>query len=133
MEEWIRWEPVNDLSGKYYLDSWSWPEEGLLIGLSNEKKAKKIQILFAGTIGSFRYINESFCFKICGNLSEKYGDEFYKNWSFFKIENSEYLKLMSDSSHGWADRFHFKHFCIVGGDEIIDIVVNSDPEVTVKK
>lgn len=129
MEKWIRWEPLKDLSGKYYLDSFVWPEEGLIIELSNENKGKKIQILFDGSIDAFRYTNESFCFKIFGDLSKQYGDDFYKNFSFFKVTNSEYLKWLSEKSLTWSNQFPFMHFCILGGDEVIDILARYEPIV----
>ena len=133
MEEWTRWQPSKNLPGKYYLTSWSWPQEGLLIELSSEKRGQKIQLLFDGTIGSFRYTNESFCFNVFGKLSKKYGGDFYQDWSFFKINNSEYLKWMVENSDEWADKFDFVHFCIIGGDEMIDIIANDEPKVKIIK
>ncbi len=129
MEEWIRWEPIKDLSGKYYIDSLAISERGLIIQLSDHDKVKKIEILFDSAIDGYRYTNESFCFKIFGDLSQKYGTEFYKDFSFFKITNSEYLKWLSEKSRTWSDQFPFVHFCILGGDEVIDVLARYEPEV----
>lgn len=115
------------MSGKYCLDAFLWPEEGLIIKLS--KGEQKIEILFDGYIDAFRYTNESFCFKIFGDLSKQYGDDFYKDWSFFKVTNSEYLKWLSEKSHTWSDRFPFIHFCIFGGNEVIDILAQYEPKI----
>jgi hypothetical protein len=62
-------------------------------------------------------------------LTEKYGREFYKNWSFFKVTNSEYVKWLSEKSCAYADEFSFTHFSIVGSDEIIDVLARYEPTV----
>lgn len=41
MEKWARWEPIKNISGKYYMDSFAWKEEGFVVELINEKKEKK--------------------------------------------------------------------------------------------
>ena len=66
-------------------------------------------------------------------MSQKYGSDFYNNWSFFKVQNSEYLQWLANKSHGWSDSFSFTHFCILSGDEMIDIVTNYEPEIKVIK
>ncbi len=33
MEQWTRWEPIQGLEGKYYLESFTWKEEGFFIEL----------------------------------------------------------------------------------------------------
>ena len=133
METWVRWELNRALMKKYYLDNVSWPDKGLLITLRADNNEQVIEIFFNDSIDAFRYTNESFCFKIFENLTKQYGDDFYKNWSFFKVQNSEYLQWLSNKSHGWSDSFSFTHFCILGGDEIVDIVTNYEPEVKVVK
>ncbi len=131
MEEWTRWEPINGLSGKYYLDYFSWSEKGFIVELISERKKERIQILFDEYIDAYRYTNESFYFKLAGDLSDKYGDDFYGNWSFFKVTNSEYLKWLSEKSCTLSDQMHFVHFCILGGDEVIDIINNDEPKVKI--
>lgn len=129
MEKWTRWEPTSRLSGKYYLETVVWLEKGLIIKLSQGDQ--KIELLFDGYIDAFRSTNESFYFKTFSDLSKQYGDEFYADWSFFKIANSEYLKWLSEKSCTWSDQFPFIHFCILGGDQIVEILVQYEPIVTV--
>ena len=133
MEKWIRWDLSEALLTKYYLDSLSWPDKGLSLRLRAANNEQIIEILCNDSIDAFRYTNESFCFQIFENLSKQYGDDFYKNWSFFKIQNSQYLKWLSDKSHGWSDGFSCTHFCILGGDEIIDIVTDYEPQIKILK
>ena len=130
MEKWTRWEPVSGLSGKYYLDSFAWSEKGFIVELIHAKKEEKVQVIFSNYIDAYRYTNESYYFKLFGDLSQQYGDDFYADWSFFKITNSEYLVWLSEKSCTWSDQLHFVHFCIMGGDEVLDIVTNYEPQVT---
>lgn len=131
MEQWIRWEPIQGLEGKYYLDDFSWSKKGFIVELIHEKKDEKIQILFDNYIDAFRYTNESFYLTILDNASPKHETRFYANFSFYKITNSEYLVWLSKQSAEWSDLFNFTHFCILGGDEVIDIVTNYEPKVTI--
>lgn len=131
MEKWIRWEIKEALNESYYLDDLSWPDTGFKIKFRAESDKQKIEIFFDESIDAFRYTNESFYFKLFGDLSDKYGSGFYKDWSFFKVENSEYLEWLSTKSRGWSDEFSFTHFCILGGDEVVDIVTNYEPQITI--
>ncbi len=127
MEEWTRWEPKQNIIERYYIDFFGMVGENwdFVIKLHNDEQ--KIEIRFDGMVASYKYTNESFCFRIFGELSEKYGGDFYSNWSFFKINNSEYIKWIIEKSY---DSEEFMHFCIVGGDEVIDIIANHEPTVT---
>lgn len=129
MEEWVRWQPLEKLSGKYYLESITWSEQGVIIILSDKSNTQKIEIRFENFVDAYRCTNESFYFLVFSDLSKQYGTEFYKDWSFFKINNSEYIQWLSIKSATWADQFSFTHFSIFGGDEIIDIVARYEPEI----
>lgn len=128
-ESWIQWRPLDNLSGKYNLDSLMHIEEGLVLRLSLGVDCKKLEIRFEHQIDAYRYTNDSFCFKVCGDLTKKYGLEFYAEWSFFTITNSDYLQWVSKNSQGYADAFSFIHFCIVGADEIVDVLARYEPIV----
>ncbi len=131
MEQWTRWEPIQGLEGKYYLDSFAWLDKGFVIELIDSKQEKKIEILFYYFIDAYRYTNESFNFKVLDNASEQDDVNFYRNFSLFKVTNSDYIAWLSDRSCGWSDGMNFIHFCILGGDEYIDIVTNYEPIVTI--
>jgi hypothetical protein len=130
-EEWTRWEPIKGISGQFYLDSLAFSEEGLSIELSNKLNFKKIQIKFNNPIDTYRYTDESVCFGIFGDLSKKYGNDFYSTWSFFKINNSEYLQWLSEVSGKSINSLPFIHFFIKSSDEIIDILSPHEPEVKI--
>ena len=131
MEEWIRWEPMKGLEGKHYLSSFGWSEKGFMVELMNFAKGKKIQILFCWYVDAYRYTNESFNLKILDNASQKDDTNLYGNYSLFKVKNSEYLAWISDKSCTLSDNMNFIHFCILGGDEYIDIIAGYEPKVTI--
>ncbi len=131
MEEWIRWQPLKNVSGKYYLESVIWSERGVIIVLSDELNLQKIEIQFENFVDAYRSTNESFYSVTFSDLSSRYGADFYKEWSFFKIQNSEYVQWLSKKSATWADEFLFIHFCILGGDEIVEIVARYEPTVKI--
>lgn len=131
MEEWTRWEPTQDLSARFVIDALTLSHDGLIVKLSAENSTKKIEIIFDDSLDGHRYTNESFCFKIFSDLSDRYGTEFYRSWSFFIITNSEYVQWLSQKSFGYAGEFSFKHFCIVGDDDILDIVARYQPTVRI--
>ena len=129
-EEWVRWEPIKDLSGKYSVDSVIMGEKSLTIGLSSEcNPTKKVEVRFEYAVDAYRYTNDSFCLKVCTDLVAKYGKEFHGNWSFFKVDHSEYFHWLSGKSCAYADEFPFTHFCIVGSDEIVDVLARYEPMV----
>lgn len=131
MEEWTRWQPVQGLLEKYSIDSLLFSYDGLTIKLSAQNGAQKIEICFDDTVDSFRSINKKFTSAIFKNLSDKYGDNFYKDSNFFIIKNSPYLQWISRNSNGVSDQFPFVHFCILDSEKIIDILACYQPIVKI--
>lgn len=129
MEKWTKWEPVSGIFGRYYIDFFGMvgDEWDFVVRLNDQHQAQKIEIKFTGVVTSYRYTNESYCFGVFGDLSKKYGDDFYSDWSFFKIIGSDYVQWIIDKSYDSG----FIHFCIIGGDEMLDIVATYEPEVRI--
>src|SRR5688572_26128240 len=130
-EQWSRWEPVANLKGKFFIEDLRLFHEGLVIQLCAQQNDTKIEILFDGSLAAYRYINESWCFNIFGELGNRYGDDFYVYWSFFKINNSNYVKSLSPISAGTSESTSFYHFSILGDDEIVDILATYEPTIKV--
>lgn len=133
-EKWYRWEPANNLSKNYYIKSITDSvEDKFKIILSDaENSNKKILISFAHGVDAYRCTNESFTFLTIDSLEKTYGTDFYSNWAFFKVEDSEYLKWISKQSYGVYDgsKFPFTHFCILGVDAVVDIINTYEPTIT---
>jgi len=131
MEEWARWEPLQGLSGGFSIKELQMSHVGVRIVLFNENSGIKIEIWFDGPTYAYRCTNESLCFGIFPALGVRYGHDFYIKWSFFKISNSEYLEWVASKTTGSIDDYPLDHFCIVGNDEIIDVLANYEPSVRV--
>lgn len=130
-ENWVQWNPLKGIVGKYDVDRVSMDERGLIIQLYSENNiTKKVEVHFSYTLDAYRYTNDSFAFNICGDLSQKYGVDFYGTWSFFKVTNSRYLQWLSEQSCAYSNEFTFTHFSFIGTDSIVDILARYEPAVT---
>lgn len=130
-EKWSRWEPINNLSKKYYVESItdSITDGFKIILINDQNPEKKVLLSWPNTVYAYRSTYESFTLLTLHNLSENYGTEFY-DWTFFKIENSEYLKWISEQSYEITESLNFIHFCIYGTESMVEILDNSEPTVT---
>lgn len=128
--EWIRWEPIQGLAKRYDVDFILDGQDGLVIRLySDNISDKKVDIIFEHYVDAYRHTNESFCIDVVHKLSQKYGSNFYSDWRFFQVKNSEYLHWLSKESSGYSDMFPFIHFCIIGVDSIVDVLARYEPTV----
>ena len=131
-EIWHRWEPIKaDLNGNYYIDLVEQSHNGFRILLEQEDTAQKIEILFTGLVLAYRGTEEGVRFHLFTLLSEEYGTEFYAQWTFFKVENSSYIKWVSGECYGVVDNLEPMHFVIMGLDLVLDIVASYEPQVTI--
>lgn len=130
-EQWMKWEPIKGLSRKYDVDFiLDGKEGGLIIRLYDDKgKSKKIDMIFKNYAISYRHANESFRIKVIYDLEKKYGKDFYGDWTFFKVLNSEYLHWLSEESCHIYEGISFTHFCILGADSIVDVIASYEPLV----
>lgn len=129
-EQWVRWEPIQNLAQRYSIESISDTLDGFKIVLFEENaEQNKLQIFFDNSVDAYRSTYESFRQKIINDLHEKYGQSFYVNWSFFKINNSSYVQWLSEESYGITDMIGVMHFSIVTKEEIVDIIACYQPDV----
>ena len=100
-ENWQRWELGSQLSLKYYIDSISDRVDGFRILLSDANdESKKVEVLFEDSVHAYRSTDESYRQSTINNLDERYGTEFYGDYTFFKVSNSEYIHWLSLQSYG---------------------------------
>ena len=129
-EKWSRWEPITNLARKYYIDSVSEDRTGFKIVLSSsENENQKIKIVFKNSVEAYKKTDETLRHRIVCELSDNYGDEFYVNWTFFKVTNSNYLAWLSEQSYTISDTRHLTHFTILAVDSILDIVNVEEPQI----
>lgn len=128
--EWIKWEPIHGLAKKYDIESIVDGKNGLVIRLYSDNKAdKKVEIIFKNYVDAYRHTNESFRINTIHALANKYDSNFYGDWTFFMVKDSEYLRWLSQESSSYADMFPFIHFCFLGVDSIVDVLARYEPVV----
>ncbi|MBS1987741.1 hypothetical protein JST56_01990 [Candidatus Dependentiae bacterium] len=129
-EKWTKWEPLQGLMAQYYIDLMSDNEEGVRIVLSeDEGRTKKVQVTFQTFVAAHRCTDESFSTGLLMRLEELYGSTFYREWAFFKVDNSNYIKWLTMESDGVFNSKGYSHFCIFGVDSVVDIIAMGDPVV----
>ena len=128
-EDWIRWEPVDiKLANNYYLESFRY-EDGLKIILKEQGGGQTLQVLFDGQISAMRFADETMRLKLFKDLFNKYGVDFFRCWSFFKAEKSDYLQWLSSQSYEISDFYQIQHFALIMDEDcVIEIMVNYEPE-----
>ena len=131
-EEWIRWEPIPGLANKYYIVEIFDYIENLIIDLSADyDENNKLRIIFENSIIAYKSTDESFRDATMLQLKQKYGGEFYWNWTFFKVQNSEYLQWLAKESSSDFDNHKHIHLSLMGINSIVDIVTIYKPKVEI--
>ena len=131
--DWKVWVPLEEekIKGNYYIQSVEDTLDGLKVVMESELDDFKVRITFSDYVWSYRNTNESYCWQIFSELSDKHGDDFYKDWAFFKIENSEYLKWISNNSAKIYDDGGAEHFVIKGLEQVVDIINDEEPKIEI--
>lgn len=130
-EQWSKWEPISGLEGKYSLEQLSEGIHGFEIILINaQDTTKKIKLLWKNWVQSYAKTRRAQVIDTKAFLDQKYGSDFYNNWSFFIVEDSTYLKKLSEESWKLSDAYEVMHFALITQDSIINIIPTYEPEVT---
>ncbi len=133
-ENWERWEPLPSLCTKYSLEKII--EEGeVSIVLSGHKNETSRILLKISRLFAYTVTKNSFDDKLFNDLQEKYGPEFHTTWTFFKVNNSDFIKWIDQESStiasSWArEEKPMQHFCLITMEEVIDIMVYGEPKIT---
>lgn len=129
-EQWIKWSPRPNLEAKYYLDDVSDSGKKLRIVLSGvQDKENKIQLLFNESVYAYRNTNESFRAALICELDKHYGKEFYGDWTFFKVKNSNYTRWLAEQAYEVVSSEWFIHLSLITVDAILDIATTYEPIV----
>lgn len=138
VEQWTRWEPTPRLAKKYYIESiFDRPEELKVVLTEMDEAKTQVIITFEGSVDGYTRMSTTYRDKLLQSLNEKYGIDFYRDWTFFKVSNSRYIKNMSDQLKatewlGFDNRNHM-HFSLIAAQEIVDIVAAHEPKVEIIK
>lgn len=130
-EYWIKWEPLNGLANKYFVEEISDNTEQLKIILVNDfKPYHKVQMLFKNFVECYRSTNESYRLKTMYALIDQYGKDFCGKWTLFKVLNSTYLQAARKENPSISNISELSHIAILAGDSLVDILTKNDPIIT---
>ena len=129
-EKWAKWEPVSGLAEKYDIDSIIDDIESfrMLLATGDESK-KKVRVIFEESVDAYRRSDEALRVDLIGDLRQQYGGNFYGKWTFFKVENSTYLRWISEQSCTIADSLPYMHFAFIAGNFVVDVIAFYEPKV----
>lgn len=126
MEKWIKWNPVDKISQRLDFISFSYDENGILIRLRDLSTNSSVDLRYE-SVFSFRNTDEGRRLKLLNTLSKNYGDSFYKEWSIFKVEFSEYTKWLNEETYGMYENYEIEHHVYITSNDILEIVTAHEP------
>jgi hypothetical protein len=110
---------------KYDIDSINLA--GLLTISLSEMNNRHQAILVSDSVQAFRIVNETYWQAEFEKVKQKYGYEFIVQNTFVRVQNSSYLKYLSDISYDMLSPDKLIHIKVLGGDQILDIVSETMP------
>lgn len=132
-EKWSRWESILGLEAKYNVVEIVDGHDGVKIKLiSYYDQSLGVELEFEAA-WAYRVSYDSLRFNIIDRLTDKYGSDFYVGWTFFKVNNSDYLDWLDKESYGTSDGFQLTHYFIMGMEQFIDIASGTEPIVRLIK
>lgn len=129
-EKWLKWDPIQSSAKFYWLDSFSKSENNDLkiIFTEIESPTKGLSIIFKTGVKAYQHTNESCCYERFNN--DDYPNDFFIQQSFFKIQNSNFLKSFMHPSLKLNEEQKLIHFCFLAYDDLIDVLAINEPEIT---
>jgi len=127
-QEWKRWIPLENIPTSMYFVSIT--EDSNCFKIKYNSENKMVTIHFKDSVLSYRSTDEGKLIKTWSQLNEKYGPEFYAQWSMFKQLNSDYLVWFPEQSCGIYEHYNPEHYIFKGNDIIIDVLSTYSPEIT---
>ncbi len=126
----MQWKPIEGLSERYFIAEFHETlDEFWILLLDINDRSSGLRVIFEGYVYSYRCVDEGCRVKTVSMLDALYGDQFYSKWTFFTVENSEYLRWLSNESDTWSDAVEMKHFAFITPDVIFDIAITYEPRV----
>ena len=127
---WVRWKPVDDLSVKYEIESFSLDDDGFVLMLADvQDPKKKVQVHFAQDVTTFRRIKGDLRLVVIENLYQRYGKEFIDDWTFFKATDSYYVRTIMEDSLEIFSSEEFNHVAFITPNSILELTIGCDPSI----
>ena len=127
-EKWVRLTIPGVKDNAYYIKTLLDDYDGLKITMWNGEKNGKLILIYFEAVESYQYCDEHSKIDLWSELSKSYGKDFYANYNFFKLENSNYIKWLNTSSYGITEGMGLQHYVLMDRDSVIDIISYGEPE-----
>lgn len=127
-EEWIM---LGDIpNGEFGMTSFQQNMDDMRIILEDEEH--QVDIFFDGNPVLYRCTDEGIRMRTWGAAQRKYNDRyFFRKRHVFEVKNSALIEWCAEESMGFCQTRYLRHYCIVTGDDLIDIVASFEPKITV--
>lgn len=129
-EEWAKWEPLEGIPSKMYIEKLVDDKNGTLLVFKSEDENDTIQVLFEDSILSLRSTDEGRRLKTITFLEEKYGTDFYAKWTFFKVTNSTYVEWFNQETYDMYTSYNIGHYVFLTPDDVVEILSTNEPHVS---
>ena len=130
-EMWIKWKPIEGLAPKYDVDLAVDTMDSFKIVLSEmDSPQKRLEVYFDSGVDVYRLTDESYWRNSLHEIDEKYGEDFYGKWTFFKVKNSSYLSWLSEESFEISASRDFTHFAFLAVNSVLEVITNYEPKIT---
>ena len=130
LEQLVRWEPLNNLSKKYKIESLVDDVNTIKIVFSDLYKVeKRMSFLFEETVRVYKKTNKNAWISSIETFGQKTEKILFDEWTFFKVVNSKYILLLAEESCGFFQPEWFIHFVFAGENIIVEVVAGGEPIV----
>jgi hypothetical protein len=129
--KWISWRPLNNMTNAYYDIKYyhaSFQELKIILAQPDVEKKTEIHVTFFSGEEIFRIKRELYYTALWLYLSQTYKADDLTG-PLFIVEDSAYLKQLSEESEHLIDAFYFKHYFIMDEDWSFDIASQQQPQV----
>ena len=120
-----RWYPLEKIGKKVNLDSISYCDNELILHFSFMHSIREIKVTFKNSVLSYRSETESNFIDTYDFLDETKEKDFYAKWSFFKLENSNYIEWFKQTENS---KENIEHYLFLTED-VFEILATSAPTV----
>ena len=130
-EQWEKWEPAPGLAQRYDMlvccDDY---RIGFKVVLCNPKNQhEQVHLLWKNSVECYTSSNETQVYVKFSELVRRHEKHLFRDWTFFKVNNSEYLRRLSISSGTLSDIYNLEHYAIATEETILDIIGGGNPHV----
>jgi hypothetical protein len=131
IEEWKKWIPSKELSLKMYIEKVIDDKKGLQLFCQSKDEKITIKICFENFVLSYRNTDEGRRLKMLKFLTEKYGKEFYAEWSFFKVINSTYIEWFNQETYNMYSDYNIEHYVFLTCDDVVEVLSTYEPQISI--